>query len=185
MSIIVVYGLHAGDGVVRYIGQTSDPIRRIRSHRTRSSKRGRELQQWLESINFDVQMVTLARVRSDDEANALEAAFIDNTPNLCNPKPRSSNRGAYQRWERNIVSESKDWVRVRDAAEAVERSVGTVYEWLNLPAERTGIRVMTIRQRKFVHLPSLLAFEATIKIGRPRKADGEETQHAPSRRSTP
>ncbi len=44
----MVYGLHAGDGIIRYIGQTqSHPDDRLRFHRKHSRQDGTPVQRWV------------------------------------------------------------------------------------------------------------------------------------------
>lgn len=68
------------------------------------------------------------------------------------------------------MSESDDWMSVAKAADRVERSASTVYGWLELPETETHIRRRKVGRKTYVHLPTVLDYEATIVIGRPRKS---------------
>lgn len=63
-----------------------------------------------------------------------------------------------------------DWATVKVAAARVDRTIVTVYEWLKRPEKVTGIRRMRLKATTYVHLPSLLDYEATVKNGRPPKS---------------
>ncbi len=68
-----------------------------------------------------------------------------------------------------MAESSKDWMPYKDAAKRVGRAVPTIYKWMSKPQEETGIRRRQIGQIMYVHVPTLLDSEATVKIGRPRK----------------
>lgn len=56
----LVYGLHAGDGIIRYIGQTrSHPDDRLRYHRKHCHQVKTPVQRWLAQHGDAVQLVVL------------------------------------------------------------------------------------------------------------------------------
>lgn len=65
---------------------------------------------------------------------------------------------------------SADWATVPKAAEAIGRDKSRVHAWLRLPAATTGIRQMRPGAVTLVHLPTLKAYEATVRPGRPPAA---------------
>lgn len=78
------------------------------------------------------------------------------------------------------MTNSNDYLRVSDACvELGGKSRVQVYEYLRRPEVETGIRRMRVGKTTFVHMPSLRAYEATVKPGRPRKGadEREESQH--------
>lgn len=67
-----------------------------------------------------------------------------------------------------MAEQHKEWRRPNDAAKILGRGPATVYRWMQKPTTETGIRTMKVERVLFVHMPSLLDYEATIQVGRPR-----------------
>jgi len=67
------------------------------------------------------------------------------------------------------VMGSEDWQKVDDAAASIGKKRRQVYHYLALPESETGINRRRINRTTYVHMPSLVDYEATVKIGRPRK----------------
>lgn len=61
---------------------------------------------------------------------------------------------------------STDWLKVADAAERISKKPRDVYRYLE---KSTAIRRQRIGRNTYVHIPSLLEYEATVKPGRPAK----------------
>lgn len=79
-----------------------------------------------------------------------------------------------------------EWKTVAEAARLLgKKSPVSVYEYLRKPQVETGIRRMTVGRKTMVHMPTLQKHEASVRPGRPRKADREEPQHETPGRSTP
>lgn len=62
-----------------------------------------------------------------------------------------------------------EWVTIGEAAQLARVTERTVYAWLEKPEDATGIRRLTINRTQFLNARTVLDYEATIKIGRPRK----------------
>lgn len=74
MPALVVYGLHADDGRIRYVGSTRDPRKRLATHRSPDTPRGDLLEGWMSELatrGERVQMVILEDV--EDEADRVDA----------------------------------------------------------------------------------------------------------------
>ena len=65
---------------------------------------------------------------------------------------------------------SEDWALIRDVAPLVGRKVNQIYIWIRKDQSETHIRRRKIAGKTFVHIPSLLEYEATVTAGRPRES---------------
>lgn len=82
--MITIYGLHTGDEVIRYVGQTrQEPHKRLQKHRSNAKYRmpyNPEFKAWLNLSS--VEFIVLARV--EENGDAAEAEWIAKFPNLFN-----------------------------------------------------------------------------------------------------
>lgn len=64
---------------------------------------------------------------------------------------------------------SEDWKTVAQAATLLGKHRSAVFRYLERPETDTGIRRMRPGTVTLVHMPTLRAYEAKQKVGRPRK----------------
>lgn len=69
---------------------------------------------------------------------------------------------------------SEEWKSVTEAAELVGKTRRQIYRYLDKDPAVTGIRTRIIDRTTYINIPSLQDYEATVKIGRPRKRVASE-----------
>lgn len=93
----VVYSLAGPDGVVRYIGLTSNPRSRLRQHYYATSTPNTKMRAWLKSMRESGQVVTMRPVERVSDAHRIDAsdverkhilAFMNAGSPLFNAKPK-------------------------------------------------------------------------------------------------
>lgn len=80
-----IYGLHAGDGEIRYVGQTGAPLRtRLSQHKSRSRDPKSDVHRWIQEIGRDNVEIVLLEECADDVAQEREYDYIESLPDLLN-----------------------------------------------------------------------------------------------------
>lgn len=89
MTLEYVYGLHAGDGWIRYVGRTKNPKRRLSEHRspaTQAKTRARgssiKFMDWLSSVRAEITLLDVCS--TPEEADRREVYWTTLLPDLLN-----------------------------------------------------------------------------------------------------
>lgn len=101
----VVYGLHNGDGVIRYVGQTVDADRRLKQHRNSPGNkvggtRRQPVTYWIRKHGAEnIQMVILGTADTRESLDKLERELISSSTGLLNLAPGGLGISGYHQSE--------------------------------------------------------------------------------------